>query len=138
MYFIFLFSQNRAMELTFTGYATGVSWRSSRFQMQILNVAKTTEHQQKFQITIAIILSLPICESRLLVHLRDLPTATIGGPSLVIIFYNETSSFFQNDKLILRVSSFLANIFENNTDKIQVDLCRKSGNGVQMESKYQE
>lgn len=64
------------------------------------------------------------------------PTATIGGPSLVIIFYNETSSFFQNDKLILRVSFFLANIFENNTDKIQVDLCRKSGNGVQMENKY--
>lgn len=63
------------------------------------------------------------------------PTATIGGPSLVIIFYNETS-FFQNDKLILRVSFFLANIFENNTDKIQVDLCRKSGNGVQMENKY--
>lgn len=44
--------------------------------------------------------------------------------------------FFQNDKLILTVSSFLANIFENNTDKIQVDLCRKSGNGVQMENKY--
>lgn len=44
--------------------------------------------------------------------------------------------FFQNDKLILRVSFFLANIFENNTDKIQVDLCRKSGNGVQMENKY--
>lgn len=137
MYFIFLFSQNRAMELTFTGYAIGVFRRSSRFQMQILNVAKTTEHQQKFQITIAIILSLPICKSRLLVHLSHLR----GLLQLLVVlrqllYFTMKLLFFPKQQLILTVSSFLANIFENNTDKIQVDLCRKSGNGVQMENKY--
>lgn len=64
------------------------------------------------------------------------PTATIGGPSLVIIFYNETSVFSKTIKAYLDGVFLFGEHFWNNTDKIQVGLCRKSGNGVQMENKY--
>lgn len=114
IYSILLFSQNRAMELTFTGSATGVSWISSRFQMQILNVAKTTEHQLKFQIITATILFLPICESSLLIyqshyHKRDLliqQLVTRRQYKYFIMYF-----FSQNERLVLTLSSHLAYIF---------------------------